>query len=1146
MERRTRLRSFLAAVRRRWFTQEALGAASRASAAAALAGLTAIGLYYLFGPEGGGLVLLAASAIVVAVTFALLAVARMRKRPGDRQVARFIEERTAAMPGGVAFEDALVTAVDSPAVDDPAFGALLVSTALDRLRGLAPADIVPPRALRRGAIEAGAGLFALSVVLAFGMAPLGRAAETARLLFFPRSIQVEVLPGDVRLVAGEPVRIRAVVRAGERILTRLEPSLTVTAGAGRRTVPMTPDGNGFVVPFESVDRTFRYVVTAGAASSREHTVTALFPPRVERIDLSYRYPSFTGLPPREEEDGGDIYAPAGTRVRVRVHADKPLAEAQLAFPAGAVAKLEPGSDGVVEVELTLARDDSYRVELSDTDGLHAGGDVEYFIRLMDDRPPEVRILRPAGDQRITPLEEVAIEARADDDHGIASLELVYAVAGGPSRTVPFATITAAGSARVGAHVLAAEELDVEPGDVITYYARARDVGRGKRPTVARSDMYFLEVRPFGEEFVAAQSAGGGGAAGARIESLIAAQKEIISATWNIERRSAAGRSSKDVAAVALAQAELKARAEQIASRRGRGGLDFPQQIVPRRARQSGPRGSAGVSTAIAAMGRAVSELQGERTRDALAHEMAALQALLQVQAEIRRREVAMQQNSGGSGAGRSGEDLSALFDKELQRQQSTRYENRSSIQERADRRDEESALDRIRDLARRQEELSRRQRDLAEATLEAEARKRQLERLTREQEDLQQQVEALARRTESDGRAGRGQSARQKPDGQKPDGQKQDGASGRGSADAGRRNPFQDASEQMRGAAGALGRDDVKGASEQAARAAGQLRRIEEIMRGESPEARRRAASDLQLDAQQIAGEQRRIAAEAARLDKADPAASADGRRRLAGEKDQLADRVDGLERSARSLAGQGRPGREDGDRASSQADAVARELEGQQIGARMRETAKAMRDGESANTAPAEEAIAQALERVAGQLAGGAAEAGDTASRLEETRRIRDRLDSLERRIADAEAKAGHSAASSSGGERGNQGRTTQTDVDELRQEYGRELERAREALGRLQASAPRSGEGGASPERHEWSVADPGTEGRKQDFSDWETLRKDIDLALGRVEAAASAKLAREAVQDRLSAGGSERVPDAYERLIARYYEALARGKQ
>ena len=55
------------------------------------------------------------------------------------------------------------------------------------------------------------------------------------------------------------------------------------------------------------------------------------------------------------------------------------------------------------------------------------------MRVMDDRPPDVRILRPAGDQQITPLEEVAIEARADDDYGIARFELVYAVAGGASR-----------------------------------------------------------------------------------------------------------------------------------------------------------------------------------------------------------------------------------------------------------------------------------------------------------------------------------------------------------------------------------------------------------------------------------------------------------------------------------------------------------------------------------------------------------------------------------------------------------------------------------------------------------------------------------------------------------------------------------------
>jgi hypothetical protein len=114
------------------------------------------------------------------------------------------------------------------------------------------------------------------------------------------------------------------------------------------------------------------------------------------------------------------------------------------------------------------------------------------------------------------------------------------------------------------------------------YTLARDVGRGKRSTVARSDMYFLEVRPFSEEFVAAQSSALGGATGEQIDSLIAAQKEIINATWTLERRSAAGRSVEDITAIARAQSELKARVEEMVSRAGRGRSPFPPalQVAP--------------------------------------------------------------------------------------------------------------------------------------------------------------------------------------------------------------------------------------------------------------------------------------------------------------------------------------------------------------------------------------------------------------------------------------------------------------------------------------------------------------------------------------------------------------------------------------
>ena len=54
------------------------------------------------------------------------------------------------------------------------------------------------------------------------------------------------------------------------------------------------------------------------------------------------------------------------------------------------------------------------------------------------------------------------------------------MAGQPDRTIPFSRVTGTNVARIGGRLLSAEELHVQPGDVITYYARARDIGRGKR------------------------------------------------------------------------------------------------------------------------------------------------------------------------------------------------------------------------------------------------------------------------------------------------------------------------------------------------------------------------------------------------------------------------------------------------------------------------------------------------------------------------------------------------------------------------------------------------------------------------------------------------------------------------------------------
>jgi hypothetical protein len=303
------------------------------------------------------------------------------------------------------------------------------------------------------------------------------------------------------------------------------------------------------------------------------------------------------------------------------------------------------------------------------------------------------------------------------------------------------------------------------------------------------------------------------------------------------------------------------------------------------------------------------------------------------------------------------------------------------------------------------------------------------------------------------------------------------------------------------------------------------------------------------MEGQQIAQEQRRIAAEAERLDRSPGgAASADARKRLADEKVRLAHRVDELQRAV-GRSGTGSKG---------QSDALARELGA--AGQRMRASAKEMRDTPpgQAGSANGEQELARSLERIAGQLDTGVpAESQRLSAELEEVRTIRDRLRRLEEQMRTAARGSGAPPApgrQSSGrggqqgesGEGGRGGGAQTNEAQRLQEEYGRELERSRQVLERLSGGQPAGGSNGGTPAIEQFSRSAPGTEAFKQDRSGWESLRKALDLALEQHEAAVSSRLTRKAAEDRFNAGGSERVPEGYQPLIARYFESLASAKK
>jgi hypothetical protein len=212
---------------------------------------------------------------------------------------------------------------------------------------------------------------------------------------------------------------------------------------------------------------------------------------------------------------------------------------------------------------------------------------------------------------------------------------------------------------------------------------------------------------------------------------------------------------------------------------------------------------------------------------------------------------------------------------------------------------------------------------------------------------------------------------------------------------------------------------------------------------------------------------------------------------------------------------------------------------------------------GPGRDGAGAEQELARALDKaLSGIGEPTSADARRLSQQLDESRAMRERLDQLAEQMRQAETAArstspgaGQATASSRtpqpGGRGAGAGAPT---LQQLREQYARELARARDSLGQQgQGGRPQADDrGAATPEDHVFSQSSPGNEAFKQDTSNWESLRKDVNLALERHDTAVSQRLARTLAEDRLSAGGSERGAESYDRLIARYYESLARTKK
>ena len=646
------------------------------------------------------------------------------RRPSDAQVALYLEEHEPSLKAAV------LSAIDAGA--DPEAAGTAHSPAL--VQRLMESAVKKARAVDGGHRIERAGLFrwtaavagiALAILIIFLTGPaflrtgasalLSPTADAAEV----NPYSIEVTPGDVTITRGSDLRIAARNLGFDAV----DAELFLRTGSDGEFRPLSmllagdtgeEDVGEFEVVLFGVEDVTEYFVRSSGVQSDLYRIDVEILPYVDRLELVYDFPAYTGLPDRTIDDGGDIAVLRGTRVHLRAFPTIPAPRANLWRDDALASELTSAEDGSFTGSFVVEQNGFYHLEMESARAGLVPASPQYTIDVLNDQPPSLSFTRPGRDTRATALEEFFIEARANDDYGIRQLELVFSVNGGEEQTVELFGSGAAPLSEVSAgYTFFLEEYELVPGDIISYYAKARDnAGMGSQEAI--SDIYFLQIRRFDTEFRQAEQqpgGGGGGGGGGQMggeQELSEQQREVISATFNLNRdrdRYSPEGFSEGLVVVRLSQERLRDQVATLTTRLNNRGVvrdpEFEQiaQLLPQ---------------AMEEMEAAMERLDAADPEGALSEEQQALQYLLRAEALYDEVQVSQQQGGGGGGGGGgpNADDLADLFELELDKLKNQYESVQRGERQQADEQIDET-LERLRELARRQEQEAERQQRLA-------------------------------------------------------------------------------------------------------------------------------------------------------------------------------------------------------------------------------------------------------------------------------------------------------------------------------------------------------------------------------------------------------------------------------------------------
>ncbi|MCP3139364.1 DUF4175 family protein [Pyxidicoccus xibeiensis] len=233
--------------------------------------------------------------------------------------------------------------------------------------------------------------------------------------------------------------------------------------------------------------------SAGLARIRELARSPVAPMQVEPItgdiELTYRYPAYTGLAQRTVPGtNGEVSAPAGTEVVLKTRSDRVVERAELVVNGQALPLTVTGNRDLEGTFVAKQSGHYHFIFYGARDKQLAKG-PDIALNVEADKAPQVTLMTPAVELEVDPGDKVTLKYEATDDYGLSGLSLVYRLPGSPKETrVPLRRED--GRRNRATFDWDLGTLKVDPGDRISYYVEAldNDAVEGPKKGVSRTQV----------------------------------------------------------------------------------------------------------------------------------------------------------------------------------------------------------------------------------------------------------------------------------------------------------------------------------------------------------------------------------------------------------------------------------------------------------------------------------------------------------------------------------------------------------------------------------------------------------------------------------------------------------------------------------